>query len=38
MSVEVAFSGSEAPTDDPKAACDDLLEVLLLIALNLEIF
>lgn len=38
MTVEIAFGGSETATNDPEAACDNLLEVLLLIALNMEVF
>ena len=38
MTVEVAFGGSEAATNDMEAACDNMLEVLLLIALKLEVF
>ena len=38
MMVEVAFGGSQAAINDPEAACDNLLEVLLLIALNMEVF
>lgn len=37
MNVEVAFGGLEAATNDLEAACDNLFEVLLLIALNLEV-
>ena len=38
MTVEVAFGQSEAATNDPVATYGNLLEVLLLIALNLEVF
>lgn len=38
MTVEASFCGFEVVVDDPEAACDKLLEVLLMIALNLEVF
>jgi len=36
MTIEVGFSASEATTDDPEATCHNMLEALLLIAMNLE--
>ena len=38
MNVEVSFGGPEVVADDLEAACDNLLEVILLVALNLEVF
>ena len=38
MTIEFAFGGSEVSINDPKVACYNMLEVLLLIALNMELF
>lgn len=37
MNVEVSFGGPKVVSNDLEDACDNLLEVLLLIALNLEV-
>ena len=37
MVVEAYFCGFEAATNDPEAACDNMLEVLLMITLNMEV-
>ena len=38
MIVEAAFGGFENATNDPEAACDNLMEVLSLVPLNMEVF
>lgn len=37
MNVEFSFGGHQADAKDLEATCDNLVEVLLLIALNLEV-